>query len=43
MMDLEHNIKVVFNNLFYQFSKDANFEPIACIPYRPQTKGSVNH
>ncbi|HCV9062857.1 IS21 family transposase, partial [Staphylococcus aureus] len=33
--------KVVFNNLFYQFSKDANFEPIACRPYRPQTKGSV--
>ncbi|WP_267814512.1 hypothetical protein [Staphylococcus aureus] len=42
MIDLEHNIKkVVFNNLFYQFSKDANFEPIACRPYRPQTKGSV--
>ncbi len=33
--------KAVFNNLFYQFSKDANFEPIACRPYRPQTKGSV--
>ncbi|WP_244898599.1 IS21 family transposase [Staphylococcus lutrae] len=33
--------KVVFNNIFYQFSKDANFEPIACRPYRPQTKGSV--
>lgn len=33
--------KVVFNNLFYQFSKDANFEPIACRPYRPQTKGSI--
>ncbi|MGJ5973313.1 IS21 family transposase [Staphylococcus aureus] len=33
--------KVVFNNLFYQFSKDANFEPIACRPYRPQTKESV--
>lgn len=33
--------KVVFNNLFYQFSKDANFEPIACRPYRPQSKGSV--
>ncbi|WP_262997370.1 IS21 family transposase [Macrococcus capreoli] len=33
--------KVVFNNLFYQFSMDANFEPIACRPYRPQTKGSV--
>ncbi|MFE8141053.1 IS21 family transposase (plasmid) [Staphylococcus aureus] len=33
--------KVVFNNLFYQFSKDANFEPIACRPYCPQTKGSV--
>ncbi|PCF37380.1 DDE-type integrase/transposase/recombinase, partial [Staphylococcus delphini] len=33
--------KVVFNTLFHQFSKDANFEPIACRPYRPQTKGSV--
>ncbi|MGT2334096.1 hypothetical protein ACVPOY_12980 [Staphylococcus aureus] len=33
--------KVVFNNLFYQFSKDANFEPIACRPYRPQTKGCL--
>lgn len=33
--------KIVFNNLFYQFSKDANFEPIACRPYRPQTKGAV--
>ncbi|HAR5783766.1 TPA: IS21 family transposase [Staphylococcus pseudintermedius] len=33
--------KVVFNALFHQFSKDANFEPIACRPYRPQTKGSV--
>ncbi|MDT0778658.1 IS21 family transposase [Staphylococcus pseudintermedius] len=33
--------KVVFNTLFHQLSKDANFEPIACRPYRPQTKGSV--
>ncbi|GAB0309359.1 hypothetical protein JPSP40_23080 [Staphylococcus pseudintermedius] len=33
--------KVVFNTLFHQFSKDANFEPIACRAYRPQTKGSV--
>ncbi|MDK3853672.1 DDE-type integrase/transposase/recombinase, partial [Staphylococcus pseudintermedius] len=33
--------KVVFNALFHQLSKDANFEPIACRPYRQQTKGSV--
>lgn len=33
--------KVVISKLFYQFSKDVNFEPIACRLYRPQTKGSV--
>lgn len=31
--------KTVFNHKFYEFSKDAGFEPIACRPYRPQTKG----
>lgn len=33
--------KVVFNQRFYHFSKDAGFRPIACRPYRPQTKGVV--
>lgn len=33
--------KVVFNDRFYHFSKDAGFKPIACRPYRPQTKGVV--
>jgi transposase len=33
--------KVVFNTRFYEFSKDAGFEAIACRSYRPQTKGSV--
>lgn len=32
---------VVFNERFYHFSKDMNFTPIACRPYRPQTKGKV--
>ena len=33
--------KVVFNQSFYYFSKDMVFQPIACRPYRPQTKGKV--
>lgn len=33
--------KVVFNDRFYQFSKDAGFKPNACMPYRPETKGKV--
>lgn len=33
--------KVVFNEKFYQFSKDAGFKPRACMPYRPKTKGKV--
>lgn len=32
---------VVFNQTFYHFSKDMAFHPIACRPYRPQTKGKV--
>lgn len=32
---------VKFNQRFYAFSKDATFQPIACRPYRPQTKGMV--
>ena len=33
--------KVVFNQPFYHFSKDMGFFPIACRPYRAQTKGKV--
>lgn len=32
---------VTFNKKFSQFAKDFNFTPIACKPYRPQTKGKV--
>ena len=32
---------VIYNAKFKQFSKDYGFEPIACRPYRPQTKGKV--
>lgn len=36
------NLKhVKFNKKFEQFSKDYGFVPIACRPYRPQTKGKV--
>ena len=30
-----------FNKRFYAFCKDAGFTPIACRPFRPQTKGCV--
>jgi Transposase and inactivated derivatives len=33
--------KAVFNERFRQFSKDSGFLPIACRPFRPQTKGKV--
>lgn len=33
--------KTVFNDVFQYFSKDTGFKPIACYPYRPQTKGKV--
>ncbi|EOT26264.1 IS21 family transposase [Enterococcus saccharolyticus] len=33
--------KVKFNDTFYEFAKDAGFNPIACRPFRPQTKGKV--
>lgn len=36
-----HLNHVKFNNKFQQFSKDYGFVPIACRPYRPQTKGKV--
>lgn len=33
--------KTVFNATFEHFANDAGFTPIACMPYRPQTKGKV--
>ncbi len=32
---------VEFNKSFKYFAEDAGFKPIACRPYRPQTKGKV--
>lgn len=33
--------KTIFNQRFEYFAKDMGFKPIACRPYRPQTKGKV--
>lgn len=33
--------RVEFNQSFESFADDAGFKPIACRPYRPQTKGKV--
>lgn len=33
--------KPVLNERFYQYSKDAQFKPVLCVAYRPQTKGKV--
>ncbi len=33
--------KPVFNATFAEYAKDAGFKPIACRPFRPQTKGKV--
>lgn len=33
--------KTVFNDKFEVFAKDIGFTPIACRPYRPQTKGKA--
>ena len=33
--------KVVFNKKFESFSNDAGFTPLACVGYRPKTKGKV--
>ncbi|AKP66357.1 IS21 family transposase [Companilactobacillus ginsenosidimutans] len=33
--------KTIFNSRFLAFTKDAGFKPIACRPFRPQTKGCV--
>ncbi|MCG8342309.1 MAG: IS21 family transposase, partial [Chlorobiales bacterium] len=33
--------RVEFNDTFKHFADDAGFKPIACMPYRPQTKGKV--
>ena len=35
--------EVTFNQTFLQFSKNCGFKPIACQPYRPQTKGLVEN
>jgi len=36
-----HMSSVVLNKRFRHFAKDVGFEPMACMPYRPQTKGKV--
>lgn len=33
--------QVVFNKRFQNFSNDAGFTPLACVGYRPKTKGKV--
>ena len=33
--------KTIFNSKFEMFAKDVGFTPIACRPYRPQTKGKA--
>jgi len=33
--------EVVFNKKFQEFSNDAGFTPLACVGYRPKTKGKV--
>lgn len=33
--------EVVFNKRFKEFSNDAGFTPLACVGYRPKTKGKV--
>ena len=33
--------EVVFNKRFIEFSNDAGFTPLACVGYRPKTKGKV--
>ncbi len=33
--------RVVLNERFKQFSKDAGYQPIVCRVFRPQTKGVV--
>jgi len=36
-----HMSSVVLNKRFRHFASDVGFEPMACMPYRPQTKGKV--
>lgn len=36
-----HMSSVVLNPKFKYFAKDVGFEALACMPYRPQTKGKV--
>ena len=33
--------QTVYNDRFAAFAKDMGFTPIACRPYKPQTKGKV--
>lgn len=33
--------EAIYNDTFYQYSKDAGFVPKSCIAYRPRTKGKV--
>lgn len=33
--------KPIYNDKFYQFSKDAGFEAKSCLAYKPKTKGKV--
>lgn len=33
--------EVVFNKRFKEFSNDAGFTPLACVGYRPKTKGKI--
>lgn len=36
-----HMSSVVLNSRFKYFAKDVGFDALACMPYRPQTKGKV--
>jgi transposase len=41
--DSEGQVQVVWNQKFSQFVIDCGFIPVACWPYRPQQKGSVEN
>ncbi len=41
--DLDGQTQVVWNQRFGQFAIDCGFIPVACWPYRPQQKGSVEN
>jgi transposase len=42
-IDAEGQVQVVWNQKFGQFVIDCGFIPVACWPYRPQQKGSVEN